>query len=81
MRVSISRSEPFLTQPRPFRALRALAPLTALIMATAALPVHAQSGKPADRVPTLPAAIAIDNEGVARDAREGCRQDVSLLTR
>ncbi|MGL4243473.1 MAG: lytic transglycosylase domain-containing protein [Beijerinckiaceae bacterium] len=48
-------------------------------MASFALPVHAQSQKREDRVPPLPAAIAIDAEGVARDAREAPAAAVPTL--
>ncbi len=56
-----------------------MASLVFAIMACIAVPVHAQPQKLEDRVPLLPAAISIDAEGVARDAREAPVAAVPIL--
>jgi soluble lytic murein transglycosylase-like protein len=79
MRVPPRQSDPFFPSPLPSSELRLAVSLAAAIMAGKLDSVHAQSAKPADRIPHLPAAIAIDGEGVARDARETASPPVASL--
>jgi Transglycosylase SLT domain len=70
MRVS-SRSSDLFPRRLPVSGAPGLAAsLATAILISVVVPVHAQSQKRDDRVPPLPTAIAIDSEGVARDARE-----------
>lgn len=70
MHVTSRPSDPFRQHPR--RTCDAAFPLAlaVLIVLPAAPTVHAQSPKRGDRVPSLPATITIDAEGIARDARD-----------
>lgn len=70
MRVSSRSSDPFPRRLPVSGAPGLAASLATAILISVVVPVHAQSLKRDDRVPPLPAAIAIDAEGVARDARE-----------
>lgn len=70
MHASSRPSDPFRPHLRsPSRPWPAAA-LAVLIVLPVSATVHAQSTKRDDRVPPLPAAIALDAEGIARDARE-----------
>lgn len=70
MRVSSRSSDPFPRRLPVSGAAGLAASLAAAILISVVVPVHAQSPKREDRIPPLPAAIAIDAEGIARDARE-----------